>query len=118
MPRRPRLIIARFHLGGCHMTVAQVMKCSIDSSRWDAVKHRDRRADGLFLYGVKTTGVYCRPACSLAPAESRKHRLLHERSGSGKGGVPGMQALQAEYSFGFRDAHRSDYPCVHADRRS
>src|SRR3989304_5840305 len=46
------------------MSVAQVMKCSTDSSRWDAVKHRDRRADGVFLYGVKTTGVYCRPACS------------------------------------------------------
>ena len=46
------------------MSVAQVMKCSTDSSRWDAVKRRNRRANGLFLYGVKTTGVYCRPACS------------------------------------------------------
>jgi AraC family transcriptional regulator of adaptative response/methylated-DNA-[protein]-cysteine methyltransferase len=26
--------------------------------------NRDQRADGAFLYGVKSTGVYCRPTCS------------------------------------------------------
>ena len=31
--------------------------------RWKAVVDRDRKADGRFVYGVKTTGVYCRPAC-------------------------------------------------------
>lgn len=46
------------------MSVAQVMKCSTVSSRWEAIKRRTRQADGLFLYGVKTTGIYCRPACS------------------------------------------------------
>src|SRR6516165_644906 len=30
---------------------------------WEAVKQRDRRFDGLFLFGVRTTGVYCRPSC-------------------------------------------------------
>jgi AraC family transcriptional regulator, regulatory protein of adaptative response / methylated-DNA-[protein]-cysteine methyltransferase len=32
--------------------------------RWKAVTSRDRASDGKFLYGVMTTGVYCRPACS------------------------------------------------------
>jgi AraC family transcriptional regulator of adaptative response/methylated-DNA-[protein]-cysteine methyltransferase len=32
-------------------------------ARWTAVLQRDRAADGAFLYGVRTTGVYCRPSC-------------------------------------------------------
>jgi AraC family transcriptional regulator, regulatory protein of adaptative response / methylated-DNA-[protein]-cysteine methyltransferase len=32
--------------------------------RWAAVRSRDSRADGQFLYAVKTTGVYCRPSCA------------------------------------------------------
>jgi AraC family transcriptional regulator, regulatory protein of adaptative response / methylated-DNA-[protein]-cysteine methyltransferase len=31
--------------------------------RWSAVVARDAAADGTFVYAVKTTGVYCRPAC-------------------------------------------------------
>ncbi|HUS25494.1 MAG TPA: bifunctional DNA-binding transcriptional regulator/O6-methylguanine-DNA methyltransferase Ada [Candidatus Binatia bacterium] len=30
---------------------------------WTAVTARDRSQDGRFLYGVVTTGVYCRPSC-------------------------------------------------------
>ena len=35
-----------------------------DESRWEAVQRRERDADGVFLYGVLTTLVYCRPVCS------------------------------------------------------
>src|ERR1700738_4121585 len=31
---------------------------------WTAVKRRDRAADGIFFYSVRTTGVYCRPSCA------------------------------------------------------
>lgn len=31
--------------------------------RWRAVSSRDPRRDGTFVYAVKTSGVYCRPAC-------------------------------------------------------
>ena len=31
--------------------------------RWRAVAERDGRLDGTFFYAVKTSGVYCRPAC-------------------------------------------------------
>ncbi len=34
-----------------------------DAARWEAVKRRDRAADGAFWYSVRTTGVYCRPSC-------------------------------------------------------
>ncbi|KAI1760991.1 hypothetical protein GGR53DRAFT_507205 [Hypoxylon sp. FL1150] len=34
-----------------------------DSSRWNAVQARDPSADGLFVYAVRTTKIYCRPVC-------------------------------------------------------
>ena len=35
-----------------------------DSARWQAVVAHDRGADGLFVYAVRSTGVYCRPSCA------------------------------------------------------
>ncbi len=37
------------------------MNHSLDP-RWAAIVARDAKADGLFVYAVKTTGVYCRPS--------------------------------------------------------
>lgn len=34
-----------------------------EESRWQAVLRRDAAADGSFWYAVRSTGVYCRPAC-------------------------------------------------------
>ena len=31
---------------------------------WSAVENLDAGADGSFFYGVRTTGVYCRPGCA------------------------------------------------------
>ncbi len=31
--------------------------------RWAAIQSRDRKADGAFVYGVRSTGIYCRPSC-------------------------------------------------------
>src|SRR5947209_2263242 len=36
---------------------------SVNDSRWQAVLERDRQADGTFVFGVLSTGVYCRPSC-------------------------------------------------------
>lgn len=30
---------------------------------WQAVIERDQRCDGVFVYGVRSTGIYCRPTC-------------------------------------------------------
>ena len=38
-----------------------------DQARWQAVQRRDLRADGAFLYAVRTTGIYCRPSCAARP---------------------------------------------------
>lgn len=34
-----------------------------DDKRWAAIEQRDALADGCFVYGVLTTGVYCFPSC-------------------------------------------------------
>jgi len=31
---------------------------------WSALLRRDKRHDGIFFYGVVTTGIFCRPSCS------------------------------------------------------
>ncbi|MEZ5977535.1 MAG: bifunctional DNA-binding transcriptional regulator/O6-methylguanine-DNA methyltransferase Ada [Planctomycetota bacterium] len=42
-----------------------------DDARWDAVVRRDSSRRGAFVYGVRTTGVYCRPGCpSRTPLRS------------------------------------------------
>mgnify|MGYP001187592694 FL=1 len=33
------------------------------SGKWQSVLARDARADGRFVYAVRTTGIYCRPSC-------------------------------------------------------
>ena len=45
------------------MTPDRARSFATDDARWDAVKRRDRAADGAFYYSVRTTGVYCRPSC-------------------------------------------------------
>ncbi|MEV4428774.1 AlkA N-terminal domain-containing protein [Streptomyces sp. NPDC049602] len=34
-----------------------------DDTRYEAVSSRDARFDGEFFFGVRTTGIYCRPSC-------------------------------------------------------
>lgn len=42
-----------------------------DNEKWQAVISCDRKYDGLFFYGVKTTGIFCRPSCrSKTPIRS------------------------------------------------
>ncbi|HYL96494.1 MAG TPA: bifunctional DNA-binding transcriptional regulator/O6-methylguanine-DNA methyltransferase Ada [Terriglobales bacterium] len=43
------------------MTTAQSLE--ISNQRWAAVLGRDPRFDHQFVYGVRSTGIYCRPSC-------------------------------------------------------
>ncbi len=45
-------------------TVLNLSTNITDESRyWDAVQERDARFNGVFVYGVRSTGIYCRPTC-------------------------------------------------------
>ncbi len=52
------------------------MKQSMEDRRWAAVTARDAAGDGSFVYGVKTTGVYCRPSCAGRP--KRENVSFHD----------------------------------------
>ena len=55
----------------CHW-VGATMKVELEEQRWNAVLGRDERQDGRFVYGVASTGIYCRPSCpSRRPVRSR-----------------------------------------------
>jgi AraC family transcriptional regulator of adaptative response/methylated-DNA-[protein]-cysteine methyltransferase len=42
---------------------------------WEAVERRDRSRDGEFVYGVVSTGVYCRPSCPSRSAQRKNVRF-------------------------------------------
>ncbi|MFZ0694057.1 MAG: bifunctional DNA-binding transcriptional regulator/O6-methylguanine-DNA methyltransferase Ada [Alphaproteobacteria bacterium] len=52
-----------------------------DDARWQAVLHRDRAADGAFVYAVRSTGVYCRPSCA-ARLPRRENVSFHANCGA------------------------------------
>src|SRR5262249_23228046 len=53
----------------------QLQTAGSASQKWSMVLARDARADGRFVYAVKTTGVFCRPSCP-----SRRPRREHVES--------------------------------------
>jgi AraC family transcriptional regulator of adaptative response/methylated-DNA-[protein]-cysteine methyltransferase len=50
-----------------------------EDEQWAAVMRRDRAADGVFYYSVRTTGVYCRPSCA-ARLPRRENVRFHATS--------------------------------------
>lgn len=53
---------------------------------YGAVRSRDRRFDGVFFTGVRTTGIYCRPSCPArtpAPGNVEFHRTAAAAQAAG-----------------------------------
>lgn len=44
--------------------------------RWRAVNSKNREFDGVFYFGVRTTGVFCRPSCSSKSAKRENVRFF------------------------------------------
>lgn len=42
-----------------------------DFERWNAVITNDKSYDGKFFYGVKSTGIFCRPSCASKPPKAK-----------------------------------------------
>jgi AraC family transcriptional regulator, regulatory protein of adaptative response / methylated-DNA-[protein]-cysteine methyltransferase len=43
--------------------IAVPLAAQINARRWQAVVDRDRALDGAFVFGVSSTGIFCRPSC-------------------------------------------------------
>ena len=54
------------------MVATSEKNTGLDPKMWEAVQKRDTRADGRFVYAVRSTGIYCRATCpSRRPAPHR-----------------------------------------------
>ena len=57
-----------------------------DDERWDAVRQRQQRADGIFYYAVRTTGVYCRPSCAARTPRRENVRFFAQSAAAESAG--------------------------------
>ncbi len=57
-----------------------------DGARWEAVRARARGADGAFVYGVETTGVFCRPSCPSRAALRKNVRFFDAPAAAARAG--------------------------------
>lgn len=63
-----------------------------NNEKWNAVIHCDSTYDGVFVYGVKTTGIFCRPSCkSKEPLRSN---------------VEFFEKINQAYAYGLRPCKR------------
>jgi AraC family transcriptional regulator of adaptative response/methylated-DNA-[protein]-cysteine methyltransferase len=68
------------------------MNATIQEDWWRAALARDKGFDGVFVYGVRSTGIYCRPSCSAR--RPRRNQVIFFRM------------LEAAEQAGFRPCRR------------
>jgi AraC family transcriptional regulator, regulatory protein of adaptative response / methylated-DNA-[protein]-cysteine methyltransferase len=78
---------------------------SSDHQRWQAVCDRDSDQDGLFVFAVLTTGIYCRPSCSSHRARRENVSFYKTPDEAEKAGYrackrcqPDQEAIQTPHS--------------------
>jgi AraC family transcriptional regulator, regulatory protein of adaptative response / methylated-DNA-[protein]-cysteine methyltransferase len=59
---------------------------TVNDPRWAAVVARDPKADGTFVYSVRTTGVYCRPSCGARRARPENVQFHSTAADAGRAG--------------------------------
>ena len=58
-----------------------------ETRKWQAVLDRDATMDGQFVYGVRTTGVYCRPSCPARRPRRDNVRFYDSPADAGEAGL-------------------------------
>lgn len=54
-----------------------------DAQKWRIVRSRDPKYDGRFVYGVRSTGIFCRPSCPSRRA-ARRHVVFFEAAAAAR----------------------------------
>ena len=80
---------------GC-MSEAILNHFDTDSARWNAVQNREAVADGVFFYGVLTTGVYCYPSCASRGALRENVRFYTSRQAAVDDGLRPCKRCQSD----------------------
>ncbi len=78
--------------------------------RWKALASRDGAADGTFVYGVTSTGIYCRPSCPSRRPRADRVRFFDTTHRGAAGGIPRLQALPARHGRPRAARHRCGAP--------
>ncbi len=70
------------------------------NAQWKAILERDARADGRFVYAVRTTGVYCRPSCaSRKPKRENVLIFAVPESAEGRGFRPCLRCAPRDAAY-------------------
>ncbi|KAM0516435.1 hypothetical protein ACHAPE_005588 [Trichoderma viride] len=67
-----------------------------DDTKWQAVQSRDAGADGFFVYGVRTTKVFCRPTCKARLARRANVRFYATGDEAKKNGFRACKRCKPE----------------------
>jgi len=54
--------------------------------RWKALAEHDSKADGVFVYGVTSTGIYCRPSCPSRRPRADRVRFFDDTTAARQAG--------------------------------
>lgn len=57
-----------------------------EEEKWKAVLENDKDCDGAFFYGVKSTGIYCRPSCASKPPKRENVEFFDSTAEAGQAG--------------------------------
>src|SRR5579863_2456100 len=57
---------------GSNSGMSMAGRLEMSEDWWNAVRERDRSADGKFVYAVRSTGIYCRPSCPSKKPQRRQ----------------------------------------------
>jgi len=89
----------------------------LDASRcYAAVRSRDRRFDGRFFTGVKTTGIYCRPVCPARTPLERNVTFFAHAAAAEEAGFRPCRRCRPELAPGSPDWDRTPELVVRALR--
>lgn len=86
---------------------------------WNAVEARDAAFDGKFLFGVMTTGVYCRPSCGCRLPLRKNVRFFEDAASAEQAGLracrrcrPNELPLAEQHATRIREL--ADFICEHS----
>ena len=63
---------------------------------WEAVRSRNRALDGVFVYAVRSTGIYCRPSCPSRRPKREHVQFFGSPTGAEQAGYRACRRCQPE----------------------
>ena len=85
---------------------------TVQDPRWTDIVARNAEADGKFYFGVRTTGVYCRPSCGARTARPENVSFYATREEAQKAGFRPCKRCRPDRSMVIRPVYRPGYAGV------